>query len=80
MSGESGLHVVDADGHLAEGQSFGKLAFEHFPDKIGLRTDGIVGLAVEGRNYPKWHGPGAGCPPGSEAVSSSPWGCSAASA
>src|SRR5438132_635739 len=62
MSGD-GLHVVDADGHLAEGRSFGTIAFERFPDQIRVRTDGVTGLAVEGRNYPEWHGPGAGCPP-----------------
>ncbi len=57
------MHIVDADGHVAEGASLALLAMERWPDKITLRTDGRPSLTIEGRHYPEDKGPGAGCPP-----------------
>jgi predicted TIM-barrel fold metal-dependent hydrolase len=33
-----------------------------FPDQVGIRTDGVLGVIIEGRAYPDPEGPGAGCP------------------
>jgi predicted TIM-barrel fold metal-dependent hydrolase len=57
------MHIVDADGHVAEGASLALLAMERWPDKITLRMDGRPSLTIEGRHYPEDQGPGAGCPP-----------------
>ena len=57
------MHIVDADGHVAEGASLAVLAMERWPDKISLRMDGRPSLMIEGRHYPEDKGPGAGCPP-----------------
>jgi len=57
------MHIVDADGHVAEGATLALTAMERWPDKITLRTDGRPSLMIEGRHYPEDKGPGAGCPP-----------------
>jgi hypothetical protein len=57
------VEVVDADAHMIEPPSlFGEL-MGRFPDQIGIRTDTALGVLVEGRPYPEYSGPGAGCPP-----------------
>ncbi|HXQ75029.1 MAG TPA: amidohydrolase family protein [Acidimicrobiales bacterium] len=58
-----GVEVVDADAHMIEPPSlFGEL-MSTFPDQIGIRSDTKLGVLVEGRPYPCYEGPGAGCPP-----------------
>ncbi len=57
------VEIVDADAHMIEPPSlFGEL-MTRFPDQIGIRTDTSLGVLVEGRPYPFYEGPGAGCPP-----------------
>lgn len=62
------MQVVDADAHVAarsaEGIELVSAALERWPDHITVRTDGVLGLSIEGRGYPQVDGPGAGCPPG----------------
>ncbi|MHB8328674.1 MAG: amidohydrolase family protein [Acidimicrobiales bacterium] len=57
------LPVVDADGHVVEPVEFFMELFQRFPDHVGLRTDTKLGMVIEGRPYPDFEGPGAGCPP-----------------
>ncbi|MHB8438193.1 MAG: amidohydrolase family protein [Acidimicrobiales bacterium] len=57
------MPVVDADGHMVESTDFFMELFQRFPDHVGVRTDTKLGLLVEGRPYPNYEGPGAGCPP-----------------
>lgn len=57
------VEVVDADGHVAESVEFFAELFQRFPDQVGLRKDTKLGVLVEGRPYPNFEGPGAGCPP-----------------
>lgn len=57
------LPVVDADGHIVEPVEFFMDLFKRFPDHVGVRTDTKLGMLVEGRPYPNYEGPGAGCPP-----------------
>ncbi|HLX88639.1 MAG TPA: amidohydrolase family protein [Acidimicrobiales bacterium] len=57
------LQVVDADGHLVEPVEFFMELFSRFPDHVDVRTDTSLGLLLEGRPYPNFTGPGAGCPP-----------------
>lgn len=54
--------VVDADAHVAEGQSLAPLAFERWPEHLSYRQKPPA-LLIEGRPYPDAQGPGAGCPP-----------------
>ncbi|HXX91104.1 MAG TPA: amidohydrolase family protein [Acidimicrobiales bacterium] len=58
-----GLEVVDADAHVVEPVSFFAELFARFPDDVGVRADTQLGVTVEGRAYPQFTGPGAGCPP-----------------
>jgi predicted TIM-barrel fold metal-dependent hydrolase len=58
-----GLYVVDADAHAVETVEFFAELMQRFPDQVGLRTDTKLGVLVEGRPYPQYEGPGAGCPP-----------------
>jgi predicted TIM-barrel fold metal-dependent hydrolase len=57
--------IIDADAHVIEAASFMKEAFSRWPDRMRFQAgeDGMGGLLVEGRRYPEWEGPGAGCPP-----------------
>ncbi len=57
------MHIVDADGHVAEGVALVGEAVSRFPDHVKIRDDGKLGVAIEGRFYPDFEGPGAGCPP-----------------
>jgi len=57
------MHIVDADGHVAEGASLALAAMERWPQFIKFRNDGRPSLMIEGRHYPEDVGPGAGCPP-----------------
>jgi uncharacterized protein len=58
------MKVIDADAHvLIRGEeSVGLIsrAMERWPDKITLRTDGVLGIVIEGRPYPQVGGPGTG--------------------
>jgi hypothetical protein len=54
--------VIDADGHVIEGAPFVAEFLRRFPDQVGIRTDGTLGVVIEGRAYPDPAGPGAGCP------------------
>jgi len=58
-----GLQVVDADAHVVEPVSFFVELFARFPDDVGVRDDTQLGVVLEGRPYPDFTGPGAGCPP-----------------
>lgn len=55
-------YVIDADGHVVEGNAFVLDVLRRFPDQVSLRNDGIPGVVIEGRAYPDPEGPGAGCP------------------
>ena len=55
------MRIIDADGHVAEGASFAIEAMRRWPQRIAPRAD-ARGLVIEGRNYPEFSGPGAGCP------------------
>ena len=57
------LAVVDADGHVVEPVEFFGELFQRFPDHVTLRNDTKLGVLIEGRPYPDYEGPGAGCPP-----------------
>jgi predicted TIM-barrel fold metal-dependent hydrolase len=54
--------VIDADAHVVEGYPFVAEVIERFPDQVAIRTDGQLGVLIEGRAYPDPVGPGAGCP------------------
>jgi predicted TIM-barrel fold metal-dependent hydrolase len=57
--------IVDADAHVVEGATFAKEVLSRWPDRVQFRVgeDGLGGLVIEGRRYPEFEGPGAGCPP-----------------
>ena len=57
--------VIDADAHMVEGASFAVQALQRWPDHVAYRSegDGRDGFHIEGRRYPEFEGPGAGCPP-----------------
>lgn len=56
--------IVDADAHVIEGAPFAKEALSRWPDRFGFEVrDGTPILRIEGRRYPEFEGPGAGCPP-----------------
>ena len=57
------VEVVDADAHMIEPPSLFAELMTRFPDQIGIRSDTKLGVLVEGRPYPYYEGPGAGCPP-----------------
>jgi hypothetical protein len=57
------LRVVDADAHAVEPMEFFADLLQRFPDHVALRTDTKLGVLIEGRPYPQYEGPGAGCPP-----------------
>ena len=57
------LYVVDADAHAVEPLEFFSELLQRFPDHVTLRTDTKLGVLIEGRPYPQYEGPGAGCPP-----------------
>jgi len=59
----TGLYVVDADAHAVETPEFFGELLQRFGDQVGIRTDTKLGVLVEGRPYPQYEGPGAGCPP-----------------
>ena len=58
------MKVIDADAHvLIRGKESVDLisrAMKRWPDQITLRTDGILGVIIEGRPYPQVGGPGTG--------------------
>ena len=57
--------IVDADAHVVEGATFAREALSRWPDKVQYEKgkDGIGSFRLEGRRYPEYEGPGAGCPP-----------------
>jgi len=57
--------IIDADAHVLEGASIGSQALRRWPDLVQYREgeDGRAGFYIEGRRYPEFEGPGAGCPP-----------------
>jgi hypothetical protein len=55
-------HVIDADAHVVEGFAFVSQVLQRYPDQVSLRSDGVLGVVIEGRAYPDPEGPGAGCP------------------
>jgi predicted TIM-barrel fold metal-dependent hydrolase len=57
--------IVDADAHVIEGALFARQALERWPDRFAFKVadDGTPSLMIEGRRYPEFQGPGAGCPP-----------------
>src|SRR5215831_20131079 len=61
--GDVPMKIVDADGHVAEGSVLAQRAMERWPDYINISFDGRPLLVIEGRRYPEFEGPGAGCPP-----------------
>jgi predicted TIM-barrel fold metal-dependent hydrolase len=58
----SGMTIIDADAHVVE-SAFGVEALRRWPERVKVRTDGRLGLLIDGRLYPQDTGPGAGCPP-----------------
>ncbi len=58
-----GLYVVDADAHAVEPVGFFVELFKRFGDQLSVRGDTKLGVLIEGRPYPSFEGPGAGCPP-----------------
>ena len=65
--------VIDADAHVIEGAALAVEALKRWPDTVKFRgsEDGRGGFFIEGRRYPEFEGPGAGCPP-EHGVSSAP--------
>jgi len=57
------VRVVDADAHAVEPPEFFGELLGRFPEHVSLRTDTKLGVLLEGRPYPQYEGPGAGCPP-----------------
>jgi predicted TIM-barrel fold metal-dependent hydrolase len=59
------LEIIDADAHVVEGARFAGRALERWPERMAYRAreDGRGGFFIEGRRYPEFEGPGAGCPP-----------------
>ncbi|MFZ3271519.1 MAG: amidohydrolase family protein, partial [Mycobacterium sp.] len=57
------MHIIDADGHVAENPSLAIEAMKRWPQRVTASADGKPRLVIEGRNYPEDRGPGAGCPP-----------------
>ena len=57
--------IIDADAHVLEGSAIGSQALRRWPDLVQYRQDDEGGgaLFIEGRRYPEFEGPGAGCPP-----------------
>ncbi len=55
------LEFVDADAHVVEAE-FAPQCLKRWPGEFTLSADGKE-MLTEGRRYPEWHGPGAGCPP-----------------
>ena len=56
-------YVIDADAHAVEQVGFFADLFRLFGDSVSIRGDTNLGVSVEGRHYPTYEGPGAGCPP-----------------
>jgi predicted TIM-barrel fold metal-dependent hydrolase len=59
------MPIIDADAHVIEGAPFARQALERWPDHFGFQVsdDGVPSVVIEGRRYPEYEGPGAGCPP-----------------
>ncbi|MGB6760950.1 amidohydrolase family protein, partial [Mycobacterium sp.] len=57
------MHIIDADGHVAENPSLAIEAMKRWPQRVTASPDRKPRLVIEGRNYPEDRGPGAGCPP-----------------
>jgi predicted TIM-barrel fold metal-dependent hydrolase len=59
------MEIIDADAHMIEGAAFAARLFERFPEHVAFRPagNGRGSLLFEGRRYPEFEGPGAGCPP-----------------
>lgn len=53
------LEFVDADAHVVETE-LAQECLRRWPESFTLRNGEIL---TEGRRYPEWTGPGAGCPP-----------------
>lgn len=56
------LELVDADAHVVEAELIGE-CLKRWPDDFALRQGPPAEILTEGRRYPEWEGPGAGCPP-----------------
>ena len=58
------LEVIDADAHVVEGATFAGEALRRWPEHMAYRPrEGGGDFWIEGRRYPEFEGPGAGCPP-----------------
>jgi predicted TIM-barrel fold metal-dependent hydrolase len=55
--------TIDADAHVVEGARFAAQALQRWPEQVKFQQEGRPGFRIEGRRYPEWEGPGAGCPP-----------------
>ena len=57
--------IIDADAHVVEGAAVGSQALRRWPDRVEYRQgeNGPGSFYIEGRRYPEFQGPGAGCPP-----------------
>src|SRR5947209_13016098 len=55
------VEFVDADAHVVEGQALIGECLRRWPDAFAFSERGE--LLTEGRRYPEFEGPGAGCPP-----------------
>ncbi|HUA94701.1 MAG TPA: amidohydrolase family protein [Acidimicrobiales bacterium] len=56
-------YVIDADAHSVEGGSLFAEILTRFPDQVRPADGGVLAMVIEGRQYPQFTGPGAGCPP-----------------
>ncbi len=55
-----GIQFIDADAHVVEAD-LAPECVKRWPEAFTFGADGF--LMTEGRRYPEWEGPGAGCPP-----------------
>ncbi len=56
------VEFVDADAHVVEAEMVPE-CLKRWPHSFTLGGEGSREVLTEGRRYPEWQGPGAGCPP-----------------
>ena len=56
------VEFVDADAHVVEAELVPE-CLKRWPHSFTLGGEGNREVLTEGRRYPEWQGPGAGCPP-----------------
>jgi predicted TIM-barrel fold metal-dependent hydrolase len=56
------VEFVDADAHVVEAELVMECV-KRWPNHFAMPPDGSIGVLTEGRRYPEFEGPGAGCPP-----------------